>query len=277
MVEIHRLNGALGAVVDGVQLEEIDDAEFAALHGALLAHQVVFVRGQRLSDAGHRVLAARFGTPSLHPITAQLGGTDFLATVVDSADSPPDADEWHTDVAWTETPPELAILCAMEIPEFGGDTLWVDLYGAYARLSPAMQSFVGGLEVLYTPGEEFWAFVAARMAAGAPDDVLAGLKAAFPGVAHPLVRTHPETGRKALFVSDRSMHEIVGMHADESALLIDWLRGRVDDPNLQVRWSWRPGDVAIWDERCTNHRALSDHYPQRRVMRRCTVGARRVA
>jgi taurine dioxygenase len=88
---------------------------------------------------------------------------------------------------------------------------------------------------------------------------------------HPLVRTHSETGRDALYVSGFFMHAVAGFEPHESQWMLEWLRARVDDPNLQVRWRWRPGDVAIWDERCTNHRALADHYPQRRRMRRCTV------
>jgi taurine dioxygenase len=123
------------------------------------------------------------------------------------------------------------------------------------------------LHVRHTQGDDFWAAVGRRL----PAEMIAELRSAFPGAEHPLVRVHPETGRKALFVAGGFMDAIVGMHPEESALLLGWLRTRVDDPNVQVRWSWRPGDVAIWDERCTNHRALSDHFPQHRRMRRCTV------
>jgi taurine dioxygenase len=124
-----------------------------------------------------------------------------------------------------------------------------------------------GLRVHHTQGEGFWAAVGQTL----PGEQLGELRAAFPGAEHPLVRTHPVTGRKALFVAGDFMESIVGMHADESGALLDWLRSRIEDPNLQVRWRWRAGDVAIWDERCTNHRALSDHFPHHRRMRRCTV------
>jgi taurine dioxygenase len=265
-VDIQRLNGSLGAVIEGLKLEAIDDAGFAALHGALLEHQVLFLREQHLSEEGHRSLAARFGTPAVYPLARHMGGTEYLSFIEDTADSPPDADGWHTDITWIDPPPKVAILCALDIPAHGGDTLWADLYGAWDRLSPTMQSMLAGLEIRHTQGEAFWAAFGRRL----PDKV-AELREAFPGAIHPLVRVHPETGRKALFVAGSFMESIVGMHAEESTGLLAWLRTRIEDPNLQVRWSWTEGDVAIWDERCTNHRALSDHFPQHRRMRRCTI------
>ncbi len=266
-MEVRRLNGALGAVVDGVSLESIDDATFAQVRTALLEHQVLFFRDQDLGDDGQLALARRFGTPSVYPISKHFGGTQALHVIADSADSPPDADNWHTDITWIERPPAVATLAALEIPAYGGDTMWADLYGAFERISPPLRDALRGLRVRHTQGRDFWE----RYSRIAGTEHLQELQQAFPGATHPLVRTHPETGRDALFVAGSFMDSIVGLHPDESAWLLEWLRRRVEDPNLQVRWSWRRGDVAIWDERCTNHRALSDHYPQDRRMRRCTV------
>jgi taurine dioxygenase len=266
-MQVQRLNGALGGIVTGVDLAAIDDDGFAELHDALLAQQVLFLRDQDLDDDGQLALARRFGEPSVYPLARHFGGTQALHVIEDNADSPPDADGWHTDITWIPEPPKVAILCALEIPECGGDTLWADLYGAYERLSPTMRELCSHLQLRHTQGAEFWS----KFGRIAGDDQVAELQAAFPGAVHPLVRTHPVTGRDALFVSGMFMESVVGMHPDESAWLLAWLRTRVDDPNVQVRWRWRPGDVAIWDERCTNHRALSDHYPARRRMRRCTV------
>jgi taurine dioxygenase len=266
-VDIRKLNGALGAELTGLDLEGIDDDGFEALAEALWAHQVVFLRDQHLTEDGHRALARRFGTPSVFPVAAHFGGSEVLGHIEDTAERPPKADGWHTDITWIPAPPQVAILCALVIPPHGGDTMWSDLHGAWERLSPTMQSMLEGLRVHHAPGDDFWAGVGQAL----PAEQVAELRQAFPGAEHPLVRTHPITGRKALFVAGGFMQEIVGMHPDESAGLLDWLRARIEDPNLQVRWQWRPGDVAIWDERSTNHRALSDHYPQHRVMRRCTV------
>lgn len=266
-MQVRKLNGALGAVVDGVVLESIDDDAFARVHDALLQHQVLFFRDQHLSDDGQLALARRLGTPSVYPITKHFGGTASLHVIADTADSPPDADGWHTDITWLPQPPAVAILAALQIPAYGGDTMWADLYGALEHISPPLRAALRGLHVRHTQGAEFWDSYT-RIAG---TEHLEELQRAFPGATHPLVRTHPETGRDALFVSGYFMDSVVGLHPDESAWLLDWVRRRIDDPNLQVRWSWREGDVAIWDERCTNHRALSDHYPQDRRMRRCTV------
>ena len=270
-MRIAQLNGALGAVIEGLSLETIDDAGCKDLRDALLEHQVVFLRNQHLSEDGQRALAHRFGTPSVFPISAHFGGTEILGTIEDDVDKRPKADGWHTDITWVEEPPQVAILCGLVIPPYGGDTMWADLYGAWERLSPAMQAALEPLQVHHAQGEDFWRGVSQAMS---PEQV-AELRTVFPGADHPLVRTHPITGRKALFVAGGFMDSIVGMHPDESSMLLDWLRARIEDPNLQVRWHWTEGDVAIWDERCTNHRALSDHYPQHRVMRRCTVDGER--
>jgi taurine dioxygenase len=266
-MDVRKLNGALGAVVGGIDLESIDVAGFEALHAALLMHEVLFFRDQRLTEAGHLQLAARFGEPTVYPIAKHFGSTQALHVIEDSPESPPDADGWHTDISWLPEPPKVAILCALEIPDYGGDTMWADLYGAYDRMSPQMREVLGGLSIRHTQGDEFWESY--TRIGGA--EHLAELQTAFPGAVHPLVRTHPETGRDALYVSGYFMHSVVGCHPDESEWMLGWLRARVDDPNVSVRWQWREGDVAIWDERCTNHRALSDHYPQRRRMRRCTI------
>lgn len=266
-MRVHRLTGSLGARVDGVQLETIDDEAFAAIDDALMVHQVVFFRDQELSEDGQRALAERFGTPSVFPLGRHFGSTAVMSVIEDTADNGPDADGWHTDITWIEAPPKVAILAALVIPPFGGDTLWADLYGAYDRLSPTMRSIADGLTVRHTQGEGFWAAFAKRAGEGS----LAELRRAFPPVEHPLVCTHPVTGRRALFVAGGFMESIVGMDPAESAWFLQHFQQQVENPNGQVRWAWRPGDVAIWDERCTNHRALADHYPQHRMMRRCTV------
>jgi taurine dioxygenase len=265
-MKTQKLTGRLGAVVEDVDLETIDDATFGALQEALMAHQVIFMRDQQLSDDGHRRLAGLFGRPTVYPVTKHFGGTEDLHLIEDTAESPPDADGWHMDITWVSDPPKVAILAAQVIPSYGGDTMWIDLYGAWDQLSPTMKEMLAPLRVLHAPGERFWE---ALDRVGKFD--VAELRQAFPGAVHPLARDHPVTGRTVLNLSGYFMESIVGMHPAESDWLLAWLGARVEDPNLQIRWSWREGDVAIWDEYSTNHRALSDHYPQHRKMRRCTV------
>jgi taurine dioxygenase len=264
-MEISRLTGRIGAVIEGVDLETIDDGTFEALHRALMAHQVIFLRHQTLSDDGHRALAARFGTPTVYPLAKHFGGTEYLSTIEDTHESPPDADGWHMDITWIDGHPKVAILAALVIPRYGGDTMWSDLYGAWDQLSPTMRTVLSPLEIHHSPGAKFWEAV------GRNGIDVGELRSAFPGAVHPLVRDHPVTGRTLLNVSGHFMDAVVGMEEEEGEWLLTWLKSRVENPNLQVRWQWQLGDVAIWDEFSTNHRALSDHYPQHRKMRRCTV------
>jgi alpha-ketoglutarate-dependent taurine dioxygenase len=265
-MEIRQLTGRLGAIVEDVDLETIDLVNFEALQDALMAHQVIFMRDQQLSDDGHRRLAALFGTPTVYPVSKHFGGTEYLHVIEDTKESPPDADGWHMDITWVDEPPKLAILAALVIPKYGGDTIWTDLYGAWDQLSPVMKEMLGPLQVHHAPGETFWEAVTRASNLDVKE-----LRQVFPGALHPLVREHPITGRTVLNLSGYFMESIVGMTPAESSWLLSWLTARVEDPNLQIRWRWREGDVAIWDECSTNHRALSDHYPQHRRMRRCTV------
>jgi taurine dioxygenase len=255
-------------VVDGVDLCAPTDAEIAAIHRALLEHGVLFFRDQPLTDDEHLALACRFGEPSLFPLVERfVGSGNPLGYITDTAESPPDADGWHTDVTWIEEPPKMAFLQAIEIPARGGDTMWADLYTALDTLSEPMRVLCRRLSVVHTVSPVIVDAFRDRVG----DDLADHVALEFPPVVHPLVRTHPETGRDALFVAGGFMTAIDGMHDDESMLLLGFLNRHVENPNLHVRWSWRKGDLAIWDERCTNHRALSDHYPQYRQMRRCTV------
>ena len=219
---------------------------------------MLFFRDQPLTDDEHLALATRFGEPALFPIVERFVGTgNALGYITDNAESPPDADGWHTDITWIEDPPKMAFLQAISIPEHGGDTMWADLYAAYDALSAPMQTLCRRLSVVHTVSP----VIVDAFRARAGDDLADKVAVEFPPVVHPLVRTHPETGRDALFVAGAFMTGIDGMHDDESAVLLAFLNRHIENPNFHVRWSWRPGDLAIWDERCTNHRALSDHYP----------------
>jgi taurine dioxygenase len=273
-VEIRPLSAALGAEVVGVDLRPpLDDADVLAVHAALIEHQVLFFHDQVMDDEDQLALASRFGEVSIYPVSRLAGATDRRVSYIrDSAESPPDADGWHTDVTWIADPPVAAFLSAQLIPEVGGDTLWASLYGAYDALSPTMQDLCERLTVRHWYGEQFEAAISRAM----PSELVDRLRAEYPPVEHRLVGVHPVTGRHALLLSGQFMHEIVGMRPAESAMFLRFLRSRLDDPNLHVRWHWREGDLAIWDERCTNHRALSDHYPRPRVMRRCTVDGPRL-
>lgn len=266
---VRRLTGGIGAQIDGLDLARpLDDDAFTALHAAVTEHQVVFVRDQHLSDEQHEAVATRFGKPSIYPADRIMGGTKALHHIADSAASPPKADHWHTDISWLPEPPSHAFLSAIRIPPHGGDTLWASLFAAHDALSGPMRAMCSGLSAMHAPSPEQLA--AFRRSGKFGPDIAEKIEAIFQPVEHPLVRTHPVSGRQALFLSG-FMTRIVGLTQAESDVLLRYLNSLLDDANLQVRWAWREGDFAIWDEASTNHRALSDHYPQAREMRRCTV------
>lgn len=271
MMNVVPLSRRIGALIEGVDLTTLDDDTFAAIDTALLEHQVIFFRDAALTPETQAAFAERWGTLSVYPLSKLRGDATTMSVIEDTADSPPNADGWHTDVTWIPEPPRLAVLYADVIPPSGGDTMWSSLYAAYDQLSPTMASMCEHLTVRHERGALFDSIIARLQGQEFVDE----LQAAYPPSEHPLVRTHPVTGRKALFLAGSFMQQIVGMHRTESDALLGYLRGLVDDPNNQVRWTWRPGDVAVWDEVCTNHRALSDHYPQHRRMRRCTVDGER--
>jgi taurine dioxygenase len=234
---------------------------------ALHEHSVLFFRDQDLDEDQQIAFASQFGTVSPYPLTKMLGGTSLVSTIEDTAESPPDADGWHTDVTWIAEPPAYAVLNAKVIPAQGGDTMWSSLFAAYDALSPVMQRLCDQLTVRHHAGADF----RERVARTVGDETADRIVCEFPPVEHPLVRTHPVTGRRALWVAGRFMDQVVGMHRDESDALLGFLGRHIENPNFCVRWRWTAGDLAIWDEASTNHRALSDHYPAHRVMRRCTV------
>jgi taurine dioxygenase len=264
------LDAPLGAIVHGLDLREPPDAESREwLARALAHHQVVFLRDQALSDEQHLAVARLFGEPSLYPVVGILGGRP-PEIIEDGPESPPKADYWHSDVTWQRVPPKLGILSARVVPERGGDTLWASMTAAFEALSPALQRILEGFEAHHDVGPDFFARVESALGREKADRVRKALEG---GAVHPLVVRHPETGRAILYFGGTFLESIHGLHPEESAALIAFLWRHVARPEFAVRWQWRVDDLAIWDERCTLHRALADHFPARRVVRRCTVAA----
>ena len=271
-IRLRPVSGHLGAEVEGVDFRRLDGESFEEIHRALLENEVLFFPASHLDDDEQMGLAHRFGQPSVFPVMKLLGATGPSFQVIeDGPDSPNEADSWHTDVTWTQDPPKIALLRAGVVPESGGDTLWGSMTTAYEALSPVMQEMLAGLEVLHD-NQFFIEAVGRKM--GDSDEtrkLLDGLRDGYPPVVHPLIRTHPETRRRAILWGGDFMRRIVGMHPDESTALLDFLRRHIDSPRFHCRWSWTPGDLAIWDERSTIHMAVNDHFPQRRTVHRCVV------
>lgn len=271
-IEVEPMTAVLGARVHGVDATRpLPAAQSEELRRALREHLVLFLRDQPLSPDQQLALATTFGTPNPGSIDPRPNPSpNWFLELEDNADSPPKADRWHTDVPFVPEPPDVALLQMRVTPPVGGDTLWTSLYAAYEGLSPVLREMIDPLELDLGLGAS-----AATIKELYGQEYYDAVVLPFTSVQHPLVRVHPETGRRALFLCGSFMNRIVGLRDDESAALLGLLQRRLDDPNLQVRWKWREHDLAIWDERCTNHRAMSDHHPARRLVRRVLAGSGR--
>ena len=268
-MKIRRVAGALGAEITGVDLRD-PDLDFDAIYQAFLEHEVIFFRGAHLTEEEHLSLGRRFGTPSIYPVFRILGATEPTMTVIeDGPDSPNSADRWHTDVTWTATPPKAALLHMELAPEFGGDTLWASATRAYETLSPEVQSFFCSLTIVHS--NEGYLERVAEKAGKHAEAIREGIERDYGPVEHPLVRTHPETGKRALLYAEGFIEQVAGVSRAESDMVLDFLRAHVAEVSLHCRWQWQEGDLAIWDERSTLHRSAADHFPQRRIIRRLEI------
>ena len=260
---------AIGAEVSGVDLGlELAADVTASLKRALAEHHVLFFRDQHLDDSAHLALASAFGEPMVHPFEQAMGRSDPLHSIVDKPGGTPDRAGWHTDDSYLTRPPAYAVLRCEVAPAVGGDTGWCNMVLAYERLSRETQAFLAPLRGFHATDQRLLDYVREHLP---PDRVADALAAAGNGAEHPIVRTHPETGRCALFFEGNFMTRIVGLSSAESRFVCDLLAAQVQDVSLQCRFRWRAGDVAIWDERTTQHVGSADHVGQLRVLRRCTI------
>ena len=268
-LRVRPLGGCIGAEVTGVDLREpLPDRALSQIRDLLDRHLVVFFPGQALTDDEHLAFALCFGEPYIHPLGRTAGRTSAgVEHIVDSVEHPPYQDRWHTDVTFDPHPPVYGTLRAIDIPSRGGDTVWASMYAAYDALSPVLQAVIASLSAVHDMGS------AAAFITKAGADLVERTRHAFPGAEHPVVGIHPSTGRRFLNVNKEFTARIVGMHPEESATLLKLLTDQATNPNHQVRYSWTPGDVAIWDERVTQHFAVADYLPERREMARVAVGA----
>lgn len=263
---LRRITAAIGAEIDGVDLRRpLAGAEVELLRDAVAEHHVVAVRDQHLTAEQQLALAESFG-PLLRSPLQLLTGKPALSTIEDTADRPPAGFAWHTDISWAADLPALGFLCAVSIPPYGGDTLWAGTAAIYDLLDPEDRLRCETASAVHAPDASLVASVTRHHG----QELAARFQAEQPPREQPLVRVHRRTGRRSLFLSPLYTERIVGPSGADGRLLAR-LDAMLDDPHVQMRWRWRTGDVVIWDETATCHRALTDHYPQHRVVRRCVV------
>ncbi len=250
----------IGAVIDGIDLTQpLAPAEVDFIHDALMRHQVVFFRDQPLDHDSHLRLGRHFGELAIHSGVAGLDThPELVAIQADAASTYVAGESWHSDLSCNAEPPMGSILYLETVPAVGGDTLFASMYAAYDALSDRMKTYLDGLSAVHD-GDMIY-----RKYSSDPNK-------RFPITAHPMVRRHPVTGRKALFYNAQYVTHIEGLAKEESRAILSFLELHCTNPEFQVRFRWEPHSIAFWDNRCTQHHAVWDYFPERRSGFRVTI------
>jgi taurine dioxygenase len=266
-IEVAPLSPVIGAEISGVNLAEpLGNQTFAEIHDALMTHQVVFFRDQELTLDQHKAFGRLFGELHIHPaMPGPEGHPEILVIHTDENSKYAAGNGWHTDVSADEEPPMGSILHLHEVPEVGGDTMFASMYAAYDALSDTMKEFLGGLTARHESEHVHSRGYVSRKGR------LRDGENAYPAASHPIVRTHPVTGRKCIFVNSGFTTRIEGLATGESRALLDFLYEHIATPEFQCRFNWRNNSVAFWDNRCVQHRSVWDYAPRVRSGHRVTV------
>ena len=267
-IMVDTLTPVIGAEIHGVNLSEPLPLQLEAeVRRALAEHMVIFFREQVLSPAQHLAFGRLFGELHIHPAAPHEPGMPELMIIHTDRNSPrANGEGWHSDVSCDPEPPMGSILYIRECPAHGGDTLFASMYAAYEALSDRLKAYLDGLTAVHD-GEHVYRGLFASI--GEPD------RPTYPQAEHPVVRTHPVTGRRALYVNRGFTTRISGIPIDESEAILRYLYEHMENPLFQCRFRWRPNSVAFWDNRCTQHRALWDYWPHTRAGNRVTVKGER--
>lgn len=265
LIDIRPISGALGAEILGVDLSAIGDDAFDEIYRAFVAYQVIVFRDQNLTTDQYLAFAKRWGKIAIYPYMEGLSShPEILEVLKTESDTYAFGSDWHTDGIFSEIPPKATMLYALEVPPAGGDTEYGDLYAAYETLSDGMKALLAGQKGFNRGDKKVARFTG-----------LSEMKRKDPGnesvdALHPVIRTHPDTGRQALFISGHTV-EFDGMTPEESAPLIRYLRHHAARPEFTCRIRWQVGSLGIWDNRCTQHNAINDYAGHRRRMHRIII------
>jgi len=279
-IEVKPIAGALGAEIVGADLGKLDDETFAEIEAAWLEHLVVFFRGQTLTPEQQIAFARRFGDIHYHPFMKGMNEhPEILEILKEEGDTKAFGEVWHTDQMFNPKPAKATILYAKETPAAGGDTMFANMYLAYENLSDPMKTMIAGVKTWNVGDRKTLAqngpLASAPRAGRYVGNENMAAKVRDPGdvqtqSAHPLVRTHPETGRKALYIGNHTQ-TLDGFQRAEARPIVDFLMAHAVQPEFTCRFRWEVDSLAIWDNRCTQHRALNDYPGKRRRMHRITI------
>jgi alpha-ketoglutarate-dependent taurine dioxygenase len=276
-IDVRPLSGALGAEVLGADLGQPDEATVESIRRIFVDYGVICIRDQRLTPEGLVAFARRFGTLDVHPI---VNGTEEIPELVrvwkPAGASASFGVGWHSDNSFFETPSRASVLYGITIPPYGGDTLFASMESAYAALSEPMQRFLDGMTAVHSAARAYDPRVTgeAKYRGDAPITYRFS-DAISQEVEHPVIRTHPDTGRKSIYVNQMFTQRILGLRERESAALLGFLYDHCTQPDFTCRLRWSPGSVAMWDNRRVQHYALDDYRPFERLMLRVTIRGER--
>lgn len=274
VIEVEPLAGAIGAEIAGIDMAQpLGNQAFQEVHDALMRHQVIFFRDQDITPAQHVAFGRQFGTLHIHPFAPSVDGHREVMILESSAENRSSANLWHSDVTFEEEPAMGSILLARKVPDYGGDTMWANAYAAFEALSDRMQRYLDGLVAVHSAGEVRFDKLYDK-SDGRREEATGQSNIRAP-VEHPVVRTHPVTGRKALYVNSIFTRRIRGMSRKESRAVLDFLYDHIATPEFSCRFRWRKNSVAFWDNRCTQHYAVADYGGAHRLMHRVTVNGER--
>jgi taurine dioxygenase len=268
MPDIKPVGGALGAEILGLNLDrEISEDDLRTLRDLLNEYEVIFFRDQDISPERQKALALSLGPLQTHPAYETVAGHPEITILESTQDKPTRIEAWHSDMTFREHPPMATVLRSVIVPPKGGDTLWSSMTAAYEGLSSPMQAFLEGLTAVHDFAHGF----RESLAEPGGRERLAGAIAEYPPVRHPVIRTHPETGRKVIFVNSLFTTHIEGLAPAESEQLLRFLCEHITTDEYTCRFQWRPHSIAIWDNRSTQHKPVNDYFPAHRKLHRITV------
>lgn len=260
---VRKLTPTIGAEVFGVDLSKpVAPRDLARIKQALWDNQVIFFRDQQLSPQQHMSLGKQFGSLHVHPVkrSRHPEHPELLVVHADANSTRATGERWHTDVSCDQAPPMASMLHLTEVPPVGGDTLWASMYAAYDALSAGMKALLEGLTAIHDGAKPWLNGLGVK-----PVDI------AYSRTEHPVVTVHPETGRKILFVNEGFTTHIPQLNRGESDALLRFLYDHLAHPLFQCRFRWEKNSIAFWDNRCTQHHALWDYFPERRHGNRVTI------
>jgi taurine dioxygenase len=264
MLDVRPMSPTIGAEVTGIDLRTPpDEGTFAELDKAFMEHKVLFFRDQDITNEQHIAFCRAFGELEIHPFLPAPEGCPEIVVLTHNEKHKGTENFWHSDVTWRLEPSLGSMLRAIEVPDVGGDTLFADMELAYENLGPALKEQLLSLTAVHDFATVF--------GHGKTQEQLAEMREKYPPAEHPVVRTHPVTGRRSLYVNVAFTSHIKGMRREESRMLLDYLYKQATFPEYQCRFRWAPNSLALWDNRCVQHYAVSDYWPATRIMQRVTI------